>query len=49
MLDVTKLSKEERRFVTGIINRLDSGDAKGIGTELLGELSAGWSSFLIGY
>jgi hypothetical protein len=25
MLDVTKLSKEERRFVTGIINRLDSG------------------------
>jgi hypothetical protein len=37
MLDVTKLSKEERRFVTGIINRLDSGDAKGIGTELVGD------------
>ena len=37
MIDVTKLSKEERRFVTGIINRLDSGDAKGIGTELLGD------------
>ena len=37
MVDVTKLSKEEREFVTGIINRLDSGDAKGIGTELLGD------------
>jgi hypothetical protein len=37
MIDVTKLSKEERQFVTGIINRLDSGDAKGIGTELLAD------------
>lgn len=33
-IDVTKLTKEERGFVTGIINRLDSGDAKGVGTEL---------------
>ena len=37
MIDVTKLTKEERDFVTGIINRLDSGDAKGVGTELLVE------------
>ena len=36
-IDVTKLSKEEREFVTGIINRLDSGDAKSIGTELLAD------------
>jgi hypothetical protein len=37
MVDVTKLSKEEREFVTGIINRLDSGDVKKVGTELLAE------------
>lgn len=37
MIDITKLSKKEQEFVTGIINRLDSGDAKGIGTELLAE------------
>jgi hypothetical protein len=37
MIDVTKLSKEEREFVTGIINRLDSGDVKDVGTELLAE------------
>src|SRR5579864_9154011 len=37
MINVEILSQEERQFVTGIINRLDSGDAKGIGTELLGD------------
>jgi hypothetical protein len=37
MLDVTKLSKEEREFAAGIVNRLDSGDAKGVGTELLAD------------
>jgi hypothetical protein len=37
VIDVTKLSKEEREFVSGIINRLDSGDAKGVGTELVAE------------
>lgn len=37
MIDITKLSKEEREFVTGIINRLDSGDVKNVGTELLAE------------
>ena len=37
MIDVTKLSKEEREFVTGIINRLDSGDVKNVGAELLAE------------
>jgi len=37
MIDVTKLSKDEREFATGIVNRLDSGDAKGVGTELLAE------------
>lgn len=37
MIDVTKLTKEEREFVTGIINRLDSGDVKNVGTELLAE------------
>ena len=37
MIDVTKLTKEEREFVTAIINRLDGGDAKGVGAELLAE------------
>jgi len=37
MIDITKLSNEEREFVTGIINRLDSGDVKNVGTELLAE------------
>jgi len=37
MIDVEKLSKEEREFVTGIINRLDSGDLTSVGTELLAE------------
>ena len=37
MIDITKLSKEEREFVTGIINRLDSGDVKNVGAELLAE------------
>lgn len=41
MLDVTKLSKEEREFVTAIINRLDAGDAKNVGTELLAEFVKG--------
>jgi hypothetical protein len=36
-IDITKLSKEEREFVTGIINRLDSGEVKNVGTELLAE------------
>ena len=38
-MDITKLSKDEREFVTGIINRLDSGDVKSVGTELLGEFN----------
>ena len=37
---ITKLSKEEREFVTGIINRLDSGDVKNVGTELFFEIKA---------
>jgi len=37
MIDIAKLSKEEREFVTGIINRLDSGDVKNVGTELLAD------------
>ena len=41
MIDVTKLSKEEREFVTGIMNRLDSGDLKNVGTELLAEFMKG--------
>jgi hypothetical protein len=36
-VDITKLNKEERDFVTAIINRLDSGDVKRVGTELLAE------------
>jgi len=36
-VDIAKLSKEEREFVTGIINRLDSGDVKNVGAELLAE------------
>lgn len=41
MIDVTKLSKEEREFVTAIINRLDSGDVKNVGAELLAEFVKG--------
>ncbi|MGC2185303.1 MAG: hypothetical protein WA637_18695 [Terriglobales bacterium] len=37
MIDIAKLSNEEREFVTGIINRLDSGDVRNVGTELLAE------------
>ena len=37
MIDIEKLSKEEREFVTAIVNRLDSGDIKSLGTELLAE------------
>ena len=37
MIDVMKLSKEESEFVTEIINRLDSGDVKNVGAELLAE------------
>jgi hypothetical protein len=37
MIDTSKLSKEEQDFVAGIVNRLDGGDAKGVGTELLAE------------
>lgn len=40
-IDITKLSKEERQFVTGIINRLDGGDVKQVGTELLAEFMNG--------
>jgi hypothetical protein len=36
-VDITELSRDEREFVTGIINRLDSGDVKNVGTELLAE------------
>ena len=41
MIDVTKLTKEEREFLTGIVNRLDSGDVKSVGTELLAEFVKG--------
>jgi hypothetical protein len=37
MIDVNKLSRVERQFVTDIINRLDGGDAKAVGEELLTE------------
>jgi hypothetical protein len=40
-MDITKLSKDERDFVTGIINRLDSRDVKNVGTELLAEFMKG--------
>jgi len=41
MIDISKLSQEERQFVESIINRLDSGDAKGVGSELLAEFRRG--------
>jgi hypothetical protein len=41
MMDVTRLTKEEREFFTGIVNRLDSGDVKSVGTELLAEFVKG--------
>jgi len=37
MIDITTLSKEEREFLAAIINRLDSGDVKNVGNELLAE------------
>jgi hypothetical protein len=37
VIDIAKLSKEEREFVTRIINRFDSGDVKNVGAELLAE------------
>jgi len=40
MLDESKLNPEERQFVTDIINRLNAGDAKAVGTELLAEFRA---------
>ena len=40
MVDVTKLTKEEREFVTAIINRLDGGDVKNVDTELLAEFKS---------
>ena len=41
MIDVTKLTKEEREFFTGIVNRLGSGDLKSVSTELLAEFVKG--------
>jgi hypothetical protein len=41
MIDVNKLNREERQFVTDIINRLESGDAHGVGSELLTEFRRG--------
>ena len=40
-IDITKLSNDERKFVTGIVGRLDSGDVKNVGTELLAEFAKG--------
>jgi hypothetical protein len=40
-IDITKLSKDERGFFTGIVNRLGSGDVKSVGTELLAEFVNG--------
>jgi hypothetical protein len=40
-IDVTKLTKEERQFFIDIINRLDSGDVKNVGDELLAEFMKG--------
>jgi len=41
MLDLSKLSRQERQFVTDIINRLDAGDTKAVGEELLAEFLKG--------
>jgi len=41
MIDVTKLTKEEKEFCKGIVNRLGSGDVKSVGTELLAEFVKG--------
>jgi len=41
MIDVTRFRKEERDFVTAIINRLDNGDVKHVGTGLLAEFVQG--------
>jgi hypothetical protein len=41
MLAPATLSQDERRLVADITNRLDSGDAEGVGTELLADLMKG--------
>jgi hypothetical protein len=40
-VDVSKLTEEERKFFTGIVDRLNTGDAKGVGTELLQDFVKG--------
>ena len=49
MIDIAKLRKEERDFVTAIINRLDSGDVKNVGTELLAEFRAALTPEVLQY
>lgn len=49
MLDLATLSQDERRFVADIINRLDSGDAKGVGTELLADFRKGLTPEVMQY
>ncbi len=49
MLDLTKLSQDERRLVTDIIARLDSGDAKGVGADLLADFMKGLTPEVMQY
>jgi hypothetical protein len=39
-MDLNKLNPEERQFVTDIISRLDAGETKAVGAELLAEFMA---------
>ena len=43
MIDVTTLSKKERDFVVEVINRIDNGDVKRLGSELLADFVGGLS------
>jgi len=49
MLDLATLSQDEHRFVADIINRLHSGDAKGVGTELLADFMKGLTPEVMQY
>ena len=49
MLDLKTLSQDERRLVEDIINRLDSGDAKGVGNELLADFMRGLTPEVMQY
>jgi len=49
MIDITTLSQDERRLVEDIISRLNSGDAEGVGAELLADFMKGLTPEVMQY